>query len=716
MPRKSKAAAANPRASNPEVLNASRVEPTEPADPSPPGVSRDLSPAATAGQTEPEPSAAAESESARIRVTVEVYRGDITDLPADVAVVGRYKGVEARGPARHFDRRLDSWISYAIEFGMVGSELGELFYIPTRGPGGRASGAGVPRRVAPDAVFLAGLGEPGRFNREGLHVLMTNVTLAAISLRHEKVSAPLLGYSRNEMPLEAILRGTLEGIADGLSRLRESPNLGMVLRLIHPDQDTGCEILRCLRGIGAHGIGCLELEVHDRRNPPIGPSPDGKAASKRRGASRRALFSEVLQTPERMLRITITCPNQEVVEADSSTANGWRRFQYSALAESAVIPVREQQVQTYFASHLPPRLAEAPFAEQETYGKLLASYLVPEDFRKLIETGDPLTLVLDATTALYPWEMAGFKGYRGTSFFGIDLRLARQFRTLLSTPPGLAPEVNHKLRMLLIADPAPNLPCVGARAEALAVLDALRDVAELWRRDDRGPPLDLEVTVRLGPTSGPARDELAPKLTRIEKDYEFARGNVRPCDPIELLALLINERYDIVHYAGHGVFDPKGQRLGWVFDKENCILSAAEIFCVRQVPRLVFANACWSSALSPEQTQDNEGPRRLQVSLAEAFFARGIQNYVGAGWPVDDADAATFARHFYRRALGLPADANDKVRPRPASLGEALAEARRALFQAKRPTWGAYQHYGQPGALLLAPPDEDAVGDGGDCH
>ena len=46
---------------------------------------------------------------------------------------------------------------------------------------------------------------------------------------------------------------------------------------------------------------------------------------------------------------------------------------------------------------------------------------------------------------------------------------------------------------------------------------------------------------------------------------------------------------------------------------------------MRQVPRLVFANACFSAVT----TNQNEQRGQL-VGLAQAFFARGIPNYIGS--------------------------------------------------------------------------------------
>ena len=83
----------------------------------------------------------------------------------------------------------------------------------------------------------------------------------------------------------------------------------------------------------------------------------------------------------------------------------------------------------------------------------------------------------------------------------------------------------------------------------------------------------------------------------------------------------------------------------------------------------------------------NEMNRHL-AGMAEAFFERGIQNYIGAGWPVDDIPAVEFASIFYKSAL------------RGKTIGESLADARNAIIS-QGSTWGAYQHYGQVNGRLI---------------
>jgi hypothetical protein len=187
------------------------------------------------------------------------------------------------------------------------------------------------------------------------------------------------------------------------------------------------------------------------------------------------------------------------------------------------------------------------------------------------------------------------------------------------------------------------------------------------------------------------------------------------CDPVEILGLIFNESFDIIHFAGHGIYDPeRPNRSGWVFgfgrdQTELKTLSAREIFLARRVPRLVFSNACFSAVVTAGKLTAEDMNRRL-AGLAEAFFERGVPNYIGAGWPVRDDLAVRFATEFYAQALaGQPAVAFSAMPSGASSAGaagapqplwQAVASARR-LIAHDGSTWGAYHHYGQPEGRLL---------------
>ena len=66
---------------------------------------------------------------------------------------------------------------------------------------------------------------------------------------------------------------------------------------------------------------------------------------------------------------------------------------------------------------------------------------------------------------------------------------------------------------------------------------------------------------------------------------------------------------------------------------------------------MVFSNACFSAAVNKGRALTPAEMNRQLAGIAEAFFERGVQNYIGAGWPVADDLAVRFATTFYEHAL-----------------------------------------------------------------
>jgi pimeloyl-ACP methyl ester carboxylesterase len=550
---------------------------------------------------------------------IEVVRADVTQIEVPVIAIGHYKGLAPVSAEGEVDKALDYWITRAGQQGIIGADLGELFFIPV-----------TKKQISANAVLLAGMGEEGRFTKDDLRYLMANVTYAVSASKLDTFGTVLIGSGAGNLSKKRALRGMVEGIGDALSRL---PERGRVTKVIVVEYKKAYyhDIIKTLTSFQEEKVlPDLQLKVTSRELPL------SKHPTKKERPS--DIASESL--PE--TRIT--------VEREKEI------FRFSALSKDAVIPVREVEVQSFFASGTAERLMSSVTPEEQMeYGQLLTTYLIPQDFRQIIEDADSLTLILDRSTASFPWEMACFKSTRAITFFGPDLKLTRQFRTMLSSP-GLAPPLNRMLRVLVIADPArePELQLPGARREGRQVVSVLNGF-----KNKKG--LDVTVVERIGASA---------------------------CDPVEILALILNEEFDIVHYAGHGIFDEKDpSHSGWVFGRD-CILSAREIFRARRVPRLVFANACFSAVIKERKAMTADEMNRRLAGLAEAFFERGIQNYIGAGWPVDDDPAVEFASLFYQKALaGEP-------------LGEALAAARYKI-KGQGSTWGAYQHYGQVNGKLI---------------
>jgi hypothetical protein len=284
---------------------------------------------------------------------------------------------------------------------------------------------------------------------------------------------------------------------------------------------------------------------------------------------------------------------------------------------------------------------------------------------------------VDRTTAQIHWEMLArdLAAPPEAEPLGVQVEVARQLRTTYSPPPMEARRRYGKPRALILGDPGDpqaghDLP--GARDEALRVREILLGH-------------QVEVTALIG----------APNSSRRGLPRDMA-----PATRVEVLSQLMHGRWDILHYCGHGDFDPGDPtRVGWVF--AGGLLTAREIERLDEVPSLIVANAC----LSGRTSQALEGGRRVErarretgllPSLADEFFRLGVRNYVGTAWEVNDVGAVEFAKAFYESLL-----AGDGAKR---TVGEAMRVGRQALYARSRSfgkLWAAYQHYGDPMAKLV---------------
>ena len=184
----------------------------------------------------------------------------------------------------------------------------------------------------------------------------------------------------------------------------------------------------------------------------------------------------------------------------------------------------------------------------------------------------------------------------------------------------------------------------------------------------------------------------------------------------KMRALLREGEYDIVHFAGHGVFnadDPETSawlmsdgRL-WSLEIRNTL---AEL---PGPPWLVYANAC-------EAGMDGARPplpsyQGNVFGLATAFINQGVAAYIAPLWPIDDLLAQHIAIAFYRELLCERATLGESLR-------RAKASARRLAYPDARDNpddesvwsglgWASLVLYGDPTeelfqALAGGPTDE----------
>jgi hypothetical protein len=343
------------------------------------------------------------------------------------------------------------------------------------------------------------------------------------------------------------------------------------------------------------------------------------------------------------------------------------------------VPERTVQVDSELLAQLTLRLTAPDDRDSRELPAFLTHFLVPLDLHASLSGEAPLIVEVDARTARVPWEFlmpAAAGANEPDTPLAVQQCLARQMRTSYARTDVDAP-APEEMRALVIGDPgAGPLSLPGARAEALAVMQML---------SRHGIEVDAYV--------GAGAD---------------APDGSRPATRLDVLAKVLTGRYDIVHYTGHGVFDPQAPELsGWLF--ADGLLTARELTQLSQAPWLVMANACWSAArpgagsreAGPEPPRGREG--ELAPVLADEFLRVGVGHFIGASWQVPDVAATEFAVTLYGRLLGQDQPTRDTV-------GRSLLEARRQRWKAardlqhaspeQRNAWAAYQHYGDPSDAL----------------
>jgi hypothetical protein len=158
--------------------------------------------------------------------------------------------------------------------------------------------------------------------------------------------------------------------------------------------------------------------------------------------------------------------------------------------------------------------------------------------------------------------------------------------------------------------------------------------------------------------------------------------------PEALHARLVEGGLDVLHFVGHGAFDPGTMEGALLFEDEHGAprrvpaRALAQVICGRGLS-LVFLNACESGT---------GGRADFNRGVAQALVAHGLPALVANQYSVLDASATVFARQFYLGlARGLP-------------LGECAREARIAVgygLQGESIDWAVPVVYARDPNLVL---------------
>jgi hypothetical protein len=631
----------------------------------------------------------------RIRVEfgrIETLRASNGVGPVDAVSVGHYRGVRPVAAERDLGRAISprpegasadpdepDLVTELTDRGTFRGDLGQSFVLPFPRAAGAQGTAGGDCLLA-----LCGLGEPGRLGIPELTVAVRELVWALGRLGRRHLASVLIGGGAGNLPVRDAVAAWLSGIAS--ARRGDARHAGWLTDLTFVEADLG----RLRRDL----LPALEQEIR-RFNQRCGETvfafsaPGGgvqeawqaQEAGVLRPTSERgqAEAGEVAPTI-----ITVTCDQQG-------------RYRFGALTDKASIPERELTLSAHLVQSANQELAsEADPDLQLERGQLLHGLLVPDDLRSQFSSTGPLVLVVDPISARLHWEMMAQPdgGLRSSSqqhpparedmFFGTARGLTRRLRTTRAPAPEPPTHPARTLRVLVVADPAADRRLPAAEREGFEVA-ALFDAFNSTHGP--GSRHRVEVKTLLGPNEA---------------------------TPTNVLRELMVRQYDVLHFAGHCFFDKANpQASGWIFG-DGRTLTALELNRIDRVPLFVFSNACESGVTADPSPGDASA---LAPSFAEAFFARGVANFVCTAWQIDDTTARQFALRLYAALLGIDLEAFElasdafarddggtRSEDRPplaapfCSMTEALRLARMAVFSLPggERTWGAYQHYGNP--------------------
>lgn len=515
--------------------------------------------------------------------------------------------------------------------GIVSGELGRPFFLPD------------PRDSSRLAV-IAGMGSVGRFGSSELTVLSRELFWSLGRLKRKHLATILIGSGSGNIETGVAVQSWLRGAA--LAILSSSDESHLQELTIVDRQPAKCEEIRLAVLNFRDRLRTSGLEIEVFPDEPI-PIPAEHATTHTQATTGSSHGQRQIAT-------------RVLVELDRNA------YRFSGVSQDASFPERYVRIDPRLVASVNDSLAAQQTPEQKAeWGEFLLKLLVPQDIQPTLATDAPIVLACDSNVAQLHWELMVAPGSAAslgleTSFLGLFPGITRQLRNTFGGPPEPPPPSNRVLRVLIVADTDYKRPLPGAAAEGSRVRDLFATYADDLKQN--GSKMRVEVEALIGP-------------------------NDATCAQV-LRRMLRYPPYDILHYSGHCEYvkdDPPSS--GWLFG-DGLRLSANELSRVDRVPAFVFSNAC-ESGVTPSRP-DLRTPQ-LAPSFAEAFFERGVKNFVCTAWPVADDSATKFASTFYETLLGVKSG-------RPTYMHEAMTTARREIWKDGTgvQTWGAYQHYGNP--------------------
>lgn len=586
----------------------------------------------------------------RPRVSVTVRHGDLVYANAPVCV-GHYAGDTIVSAERALDRGLDGALLERAALGLYPGPVGthHVFIHPEK-------------HVKPGGAIIVGLGEVGSLTPGRLELALVQAFLDYASevarwpdnrfgapgvVRKAAINCLLIGTGFDNMTVRDSLAVILRAVRIANERLHKNELDKQVLI----DHLTLLELYEDVAILAARELASV-LDSDEFRGQFDWPSRQLDSGV---GGHRRVLFEEAPNWWHRL----------EIVYNHKQEMLRYFAFTDRARVEQSLVAGDMRLADDFI------RDALRTTRDDPAIAKTLFEMLVPNRIKEQAPDQRDLVLVVDETSARFPWELMQDRWSRDGRPLAVAAGMLRQLKV---SEQRESPAHSMAMNALIVGDP---------------------DLGQLM-------PGERPLFTQL-----PGARTEAEAVVGVFGKQGFATRSVIGGTAGEILGALHEDGYRILHLAGHGVHgfvmpaDAAAQGvcgeceqplraatkpISGMLIGDRRFLTPGDVCQMRVVPELVFINCCHLG-----RTQSDLRMNELAANLGVQFIQMGVKAVIAAGWAVDDAAAKRFAQTFYQSMFDGQ------------TFGDAVREARAAVWLGDpgTNTWGAYQCYGDPGYRLM---------------
>ena len=567
------------------------------------------------------------------RISLNLGFGSITDVDSRAVVLGAFEDVVPTGASKAIDDMLGGTVTEFISRNLFSARVGEVFILPSS-----------RRRFGPVFVVFAGMGRFDQFDLDVLKLIAENVARTLIRSHVDDFALVPMGGASGISITDSIA-SLVEGLFAGILEADVKDRLSKITMVEFDRTKYGQMRTEVLRLATTDLFDDVEVTVQEVKMPE--PS-DFK--SERRS-------SVIVSGPEPIYLYVQQSGSVALDPGKPYRPKDKCELRVSLLGSTESATVVSETVRfdkQPFVKHL-EQLDDGNFgfADLETFGNVLTEMVLPVEVLAVLKEfhDKPLVLIHDAEVARIPWETMRVND----KYVAVEQGISRQYAAEnLSIGKWLDKRaLENQLNVLLIVNPTGDL--AGTEEEANKIEEYLKSNSS------------IEYT----------------KLLRGEATWNRVRTE------------LSSGKYDVVHYAGHGKYEPNNSGESGILCHGYKYLTGAQLANLSRLPALAFFNACEVGRVRgrageeiSDQVQTVNEAVNQNMGLAEAFLRGGIANYVGTYWPVSDSAAADFAKTFYDQLLS------------GSTIGSAIQTGRRLLLERPHHDLADYMHYGNPHFVL----------------